>query len=235
MSLVLLVRLSLTLLPLLLVNHGCRRAARIQSAVETITLCAGAGKQERGLLTTNLLAGSTSTDTSETRTVLARGSTILLVTSGGTTVTAAVLAVTALTVTTGSAVSTLTATNGGTSGASRALVGSGDNLGREVEVLAEVLNTLVGEGVEVPLPRELGMDITTRGERLESLDNLKVGDLELRVLNVEVLGGDHNTLLEERGVDVLAVLLADDHFGRFTTSNKWERWWSEGGRVSLCC
>lgn len=41
---------------------------------------------------------------------------------------------------------------------------SRDNLGGEVKVLSEVLETLVGEGVEVPLPAELGVDVATRRE-----------------------------------------------------------------------
>ncbi len=112
------------------------------------------------------------------RGVLARGSAVLLL---GTGIAAAVLATvgTTLAVATGSTVSTVTATDGGTGRASRALVGSGHDLGGQVEELAKVLNTLVGEGVEVPLPRELGVDVAARGERLESLDNLEVGDLEL--------------------------------------------------------
>lgn len=39
-----------------------------------------------------------------------------------------------------------------------------DDLGGEVKVLSEVLETLVGEGVKVPLPAELGVDVATRRE-----------------------------------------------------------------------
>ena len=72
-------------------------------------------------------------------------------------------------------------------------VGSGDNLGGEVEPLAEVVKTLEteealdsgpsclrdnaitylgGEGVVVVLPRELGLDETAGGQGLHSLDDL---------------------------------------------------------------
>ena len=51
-------------------------------------------------------------------------------------------------------------------------VGLGNDLGWEVEPFAEVVETLGGEGVVVPLPRELGLEVTTGGERLASLDDL---------------------------------------------------------------
>lgn len=159
-----------------------------------------------------LLAGSTTADTGEARAVLARGGGVLLVASGGTVTTTVLAAVTTVAVTTGSAVGAIAATSRRTSRASGTLVRSRHNLGGQVQELTQVLNTLVSKRVEVPLPRELRVHVTARGERLKSLDNLEVRDLELRVLNSEVLGGDHNTLLEERGVDRLAVLLADDHF-----------------------
>jgi hypothetical protein len=43
-------------------------------------------------------------------------------------------------------------------------VGSWDNLSGKVEPLAEVIETLWGEGVVVVLPGELGLDITAGGE-----------------------------------------------------------------------
>ena len=51
-------------------------------------------------------------------------------------------------------------------------VGGGDNLGGEVEPLAEVVKTLGGESVVVVLPRELGLDVAARVQRLKSLDDL---------------------------------------------------------------
>lgn len=51
-------------------------------------------------------------------------------------------------------------------------VGGRDNLGGEMEPLAEVGETSLGEGVVVVLPRELGLEVATAGERLASLDDL---------------------------------------------------------------
>jgi hypothetical protein len=51
-------------------------------------------------------------------------------------------------------------------------VGGGDNLSGEVEPLAQVVQTLGGEGVVVVLPREAGLDETAGVKRLESLDDL---------------------------------------------------------------
>jgi hypothetical protein len=48
----------------------------------------------------------------------------------------------------------------------------GHDLSREVEPLAEVVETLGGEGVVVPLPGELGLEVAARGEGLASLDDL---------------------------------------------------------------
>lgn len=63
------------------------------------------------------------------------------------------------------------------------------------EPFAEELETLVGEGVVVVLPRELGLDEALGGQALHSLDNLEVGDIEILMLGrIEVLFGDQNTL-----------------------------------------
>jgi hypothetical protein len=48
----------------------------------------------------------------------------------------------------------------------------GHNLGGEVQPFTEVLETLWGEGVVVPLPGELGLDVAAGVEGLESLDDL---------------------------------------------------------------
>ena len=58
-------------------------------------------------------------------------------------------------------------------------VGGRYDLGREVEPLAEVVETLRGEGVVVVLPRELSLDIAARRQRLEGLDHEKVADAGL--------------------------------------------------------
>lgn len=60
---------------------------------------------------------------------------------------------------------------------------------------AEVVEALIGEGVVVPLPRELGLDESPGRQALHGLDDLQVDDIEVLVLwCVEVLLGDKNTL-----------------------------------------
>jgi hypothetical protein len=51
-------------------------------------------------------------------------------------------------------------------------VGRRDNLSWQVKPFAEVVETFGGQGVVVVLPRELGLEVTARGERLASLDDL---------------------------------------------------------------
>lgn len=90
-------------------------------------------------------------------------------------------------------------------------VGSWDNLGWKMEPLAQVVETLWGEGVVVVLPRELGLDVTTGGERLAGLDDVQVLGVDVVVLwKVVVLLGDEDTLTEEVLVDLLAVGLWDE-------------------------
>ena len=90
-------------------------------------------------------------------------------------------------------------------------VGSWDNLGWEMEPLAQVVETLWGEGVVVVLPRELGLDVTTGGKRLAGLDDVQVLGVDVVVLwKVIVLLGDEDTLTEEVLVDLLAVGLWDE-------------------------
>lgn len=77
-------------------------------------------------------------------------------------------------------------------------VGGGDNLGGKVKPLAEVVETLGGQGVVVVLPRELGLDIAAGGERLAGLDDEQVLGVDVGVLGeVEVLLRDEDTLTEE--------------------------------------
>ena len=101
------------------------------------------------------------------------------------------------------------------------------------EPLAEVAEALLGEGVVVVLPRELGLDVAARGQGLASLDDLyfdmsagvlsyggvligggtdeKVLGVNLLVLGeVEVLLGHEDTLTEEVLVDELAVGLGNE-------------------------
>lgn len=90
-------------------------------------------------------------------------------------------------------------------------VGRRDNLSREMEPLAEVVKTLGGEGVVVVLPRELGLEVTTRSERLAGLDHVEVLGVNLVVLRgIVVLLGHQDTLTEEVLVDLLAVGLGDE-------------------------
>ena len=47
-----------------------------------------------------------------------------------------------------------------------------DDLGGEVEPFAEVVEALGGQGVVVPLPRELRLEVAAGGEGLAGLDHL---------------------------------------------------------------
>jgi len=134
---------------------------------------------------------------------LARGSALSLLAS----VTAAVAVTVTTTVTatsTTAATTALTVVTAAehTPGRSRALlldVGLGNDLGGEVEPFTEVVETLGGEGVVVPLPREAGLEVTARGQRLASLDDVKVLGVDLAVLGkVEVLLSNQNSLCGDR-------------------------------------
>lgn len=61
-------------------------------------------------------------------------------------------------------------------------VGLGDDLGGEVEPLAEVVETFGGQGVVVPLPGELGLEVAAGGQGLAGLDDLLFGLLILLVM-----------------------------------------------------
>jgi len=50
----------------------------------------------------------------------------------------------------------------------------GNDLRWEVEPFTEVVESLRGEGVVVPLPRELGLYVAAGAERLHRLDDLYV-------------------------------------------------------------
>jgi hypothetical protein len=92
-------------------------------------------------------------------------------------------AVATLTIATGSAASSTTtlaalvSTKHATRRCVRTLlldVGGGDNLGGQVKPLAEVVETLRGQGVVVPLPGELSLKVAAGSERLACLDDLKI-------------------------------------------------------------
>ena len=108
-----------------------------------------------------------------------------------------------------STISTGSSSHTGSSlGSSRLHVGLGNNFARQVEVLSEVGQTLVGERVVVPLPRELGLDESLGGEGLHELDDFEIGDIgDVGVSgSVVVLGSDKDTLLEEVLVDLGACM-----------------------------
>ena len=158
---------------------------------------------------------STAKATTELGLELARGTALSLL--AGVTAAVAVAVTTTVTATSTTALTVITAEH--TPGRSRALlldVGLGNDLGREVEPFAEVVETLRGEGVVVPLPREAGLEVTARGQRLAcwllepdgvaeqlvvltSLDNVKVLSVDLAVLGkVEVLLSNENSLCGDR-------------------------------------
>lgn len=84
------------------------------------------------------------------------------------------------------------------------------NFSWKMEPLAEVVQTLWGEGVVVVLPRELSLDIASGGERLASLHDIQVLGINVVVLwEVVVLLGDKDTLAEEVLVDLLAISLGN--------------------------
>ena len=65
-------------------------------------------------------------------------------------------------------------------------VGLGDDLGGKVQPLAEVVKTLGGEGVVVPLPGELGLEVAAGSQGLTSLDDLWKNMLEVRRLGIGI-------------------------------------------------
>jgi len=96
----------------------------------------------------------------------------------------------------------------------------------QVEVVAEVLNAIVGEVPVVVLPGEGLPDVLLGLEALHELDHLQVGHVNLRVLRqVVVLLGVQHALFEEVLADLIAVLLRDDHGGQAASSGSW----------SACC
>lgn len=77
-------------------------------------------------------------------------------------------------------------------------VGGGNDLSGKVQPLAEVVETLGGEGVVIVLPREAGLHVAARVERLAGLDDIEVLGVDIGVLGkVEVLRGDEHALTEE--------------------------------------
>jgi hypothetical protein len=75
-----------------------------------------------------------------------------------------------------------------------------------MEPFAEIVETLGSQGVVVVLPRELSLEVAAGGERLASLDDIKVASVNVSVLwQVVILLGHQDTLLEEVLVDRFAI------------------------------
>jgi len=84
------------------------------------------------------------------------------------------------------------------------------NLRRQVQPLPQIIQTLGSQGVVVPLPAELRLEVAARGQGLAGLDDVEVLGLDLVVLGqVEVLLRDADTFAEEVFVDLLAVGFGD--------------------------
>lgn len=141
-------------------------------------------------VTIRLLPRTATTDTSELGTELAWCAVLLSTIISPTVV---------LAVSTGCTVGTLT-----TAGAGSRLSGARanglamrlwDDFCRKVEPFAEVLESLGGKSVIVPLPREPRLDVTARIEGLEHLDHLEVWDVQFLVLRgVEIFFRHHDAL-----------------------------------------
>ena len=123
---------------------------------------------------------STSKATTELGLELARGTALALLALVTASVTVTVAAAVTTTSTTAATAPLAVVTTEHASGRSRALLldmGLGNNLGGEVEPFTEVVKTLGGEGVVVPLPGELGLEVAAGGQGLASLDDLE-GDCQ---------------------------------------------------------
>lgn len=133
---------------------------------------------------------TTTESTTELRSELSRGTTLLSSLTGITTSVLAAATLAGGTVTTGrtatlAVTALLLATEhaaGRGVGALLLDVGLGDDLGGEVEPLAEVVETFGGQGVVVPLPGELGLEVAAGGQGLAGLDDLLFGLLILLVM-----------------------------------------------------
>jgi len=90
----------------------------------------------------------------------------------------------------------------------------GNDVCWQVKPFAEVVETSGGEGIVVVLPRELSLDVFSRGEGLHCLDDEEVLGVDLRVLwEIVVLLRDEDTLAKEVLVDLFPVGLGNKHFG----------------------
>lgn len=170
-------RLSCTKLPTAAGGDFLRRSRSVGRPVSRCSLIARVGG---GLPTALLLGGSwwTAAATAKATTELwveAAWSTTLLVLAE-LAAAVATLAVTTWAATATTTTLTVLAAHHAAWRSVRALlldVGLGDDLGWEMEPLAEVVEALGGEGVVVPLPRELGLEVAARGKGLAGLDDLE--------------------------------------------------------------
>lgn len=81
-----------------------------------------------------------------------------------------------------------------------------------MQIFLQIFNTFVRQGIIIVLPRELGLDVAARGERLHGFDDLEVGYFHVGVVSsIVVLLGDKDTIFEEVLVDGATMLLRDEH------------------------
>jgi hypothetical protein len=78
-----------------------------------------------------------------------------------------------------------------------------------MKVVLEVSNTLVSQGIVVPLPREYFSDVILRLERLHSLANLQVRHFQQMMLVDKILLGSNDAFREKEFVNDQDVLLWD--------------------------
>jgi len=110
------------------------------------------------------------------------------------------------------AIATTNTARAGRDGLDRLLVCRGNNLGGEVEFLAEVVEACGSQRVVVECPGELRLDVALGRQRLHGLDNLEVGHGKVLMFGeVVVLLRDENALLEEVLVDEAPIFFTDEH------------------------
>merc|ERR1719493_436671 len=96
---------------------------------------------------------------------------------------------------------------------SLSLQSRGDNFWGQVQVVTQILNSLVGQVPVVMAPSELLLHVTAGFKGSEGFNDLQVrNSLQLRVLgSVEILLSHHHALFEEVLVDGNTVLLRHQH------------------------
>merc|ERR1719354_745243 len=92
------------------------------------------------------------------------------------------------------------------------LEGGWHNLRGEVEVITEVLDTLVGQGVVVVPPGELLLQVSLRDKGLAGIHDMQVGYINLSMFwCVWILLANQHSLLEEVFKDELSVVFGHKH------------------------